>query len=93
MLPRHSGGLDFWGKDVHPCLIACEDPEKKVISLSLVPRQVFEAYCHSCSLVIWVPKDLTKNPTGLQPRSCNIRPLPFYYWDVTSEAMKNCGRL
>ncbi|GBO39611.1 hypothetical protein AVEN_158530-1 [Araneus ventricosus] len=31
-------------KVAHPCIIACNDPGKKVISLSLVQLQVFEAY-------------------------------------------------
>ncbi|GBO14652.1 hypothetical protein AVEN_97803-1 [Araneus ventricosus] len=43
-----------WGKVLHPCLIARDHPEKKVISFSLVPHQASEAYCNSCTLVIRV---------------------------------------
>ncbi|GBO00752.1 hypothetical protein AVEN_46797-1 [Araneus ventricosus] len=73
-----------WDKVVHPCFIACDDPEKKVISLPLVPHQVFEAYCHSCSLVIRVPKALTKTPTSQQLRSCPIRLSPFSCIEVST---------
>ncbi|GBM05628.1 hypothetical protein AVEN_202259-1 [Araneus ventricosus] len=46
-LPRHGDALGFWGKVAHPCLRAWYDPEKKVLSLSLVQHKVLEAYCHS----------------------------------------------
>ncbi|GBO11844.1 hypothetical protein AVEN_47873-1 [Araneus ventricosus] len=57
--------------------VCCDDPAKKAISLPLVPHQVFEAYCQSCSLVIRMPKNLKKKPTALQPRSYSIRLSPF----------------
>lgn len=36
MLPCHWDGFGFWGKVVHPCLIACDDSEQGLISLSCV---------------------------------------------------------
>ncbi|GBM33926.1 hypothetical protein AVEN_79823-1 [Araneus ventricosus] len=42
-------GIKFYTHASSPVMIL-----KKVISVSLVPHQVSEAYCHSYSLVIWV---------------------------------------
>ncbi|GBN91660.1 hypothetical protein AVEN_273314-1 [Araneus ventricosus] len=82
MLKRHR--LRFLGKVVHPCFIACDDPEKKIISLSPILNQAFEAYGHSCNLMIRVLKDLKKNPTGWQPRSCPIRLSRFFCIEVST---------
>ncbi|GBN70464.1 hypothetical protein AVEN_170825-1 [Araneus ventricosus] len=78
MLKRHRGGLRFLGKDVHPCLIACNDPEKKIISLSPVLNQAFEAYGHSCNLMIRVLKDLKKK--NLPADNPDLAPSDFHFF-------------
>lgn len=47
MFPCHWGRLAFWGKVVHPYLIACDDSEQKLISLLHILHQVIEADSHS----------------------------------------------